>query len=79
MTEEKPVLRVATDPLWARWLFGNDPWPMLLVIVACGFLLYLLTQDALPAIVGVLLIGLLAHAWLMRREHREIPDGEEPR
>lgn len=77
MSEEKPILREATDPPWARLLFGDDPWIMLLVIVACGFLLYVLARDALPAILGVLLIGLAAHAWLMRRDNRT-NDDEEP-
>lgn len=72
-------MREATDPPWARLLFGDDPWIMLLVIVACGFLFYVLARDALPAILGVIVIGLAAHAWLMRQEHRKNADDEEPR
>ncbi len=47
------------DPPWARLLFGDDPWPMLLVIVAVGFLLYILARDALPAILGVVLANMM--------------------
>ncbi len=65
------------DPPWARLLFGDDPWPMLLVIVAVGFLLYILARDALPAILGVVVIGLAAHAWLMGREERDKADEEQ--
>ncbi len=79
MSEENPNMRKVTDPPWARLLFGDDPWPMLLVIVACGFLLYILAQDALPAILGVILTGLAANAWLMHRERRDKGDDEESR
>lgn len=69
----------AADPSWASLLFGDDPWPMLLVIVAVGFLLYILARDALPAILGVVVLGVAAHAWLMRRDNRDRadPDDEE--
>lgn len=79
MSEEKPCPRDGTDPPWARLLFGDDPWPILLIIVAGGFLLYILARDALPAILGVVVIGLTAHAWLMRRDNRDRadPDDEE--
>jgi len=77
MSEEKPTPREATAPPWACLLFGDDPWPMLLVIVACGFLLYILARDALPAILGVVVIGLAAHAWLMRRDNREGADADD--
>lgn len=79
MSEENPKMREVTDPPWSRLLFGDDPWSMLLVIVVCGFLLYILARDALPAILGMLVIGLAANAWLMRREHRDQADDEESR
>lgn len=79
MAEENPKPREDRDPPWARLLFGDDPWVMLLVMVASGFLLYVLARDALPAIIGVLVIGLAANAWLMRREDRDQADDEESR
>lgn len=77
MAEEKTGMPRTADPPWARLLFGDDPWPMLLVIVAVGFLLYILARDALPAILGVVVTGLAAHAWLMRREERDRADAGE--
>jgi len=59
-------------------LFGDDPWPILLLIVAVGFLLYFLAREALPAILGAILIGLVAHAWLLNREKRDAHDEEKP-
>lgn len=67
----------AADPPWARLLFGDDPWPMLLVIVAVGFLLYILARDALPAILGVVVLGVAAHAWLMHKEARVGADADD--
>lgn len=77
MSGRNPNPREATDPPWARILFGDDPWPILLLIVACGFLLYILAREALPAILGVLLIGLVAHAWLMHRDKADAGDEDK--
>lgn len=67
MTDEKPTDPTSREPSWAGLLFGEDPWPMLVVMLACGLLIYILARDALPAVLIVVLIGLAANIWLTRR------------
>ncbi len=52
---------------WSDILFGEEFWPMLLLLLACGLGFFVLARDALPAILAVVLVGLLAHAWLWCR------------
>lgn len=45
-------------------LFGNEPWPFLLVILACGLGLLALSDSFLWAILGTVLVVILARALL---------------
>lgn len=71
MVDEKPPARAPATSTWASLLFGDDPWPMLLALLACGMLIFILARDAVPAILAVVLAGVAAHAWLMRRADGE--------
>ncbi|HRH80915.1 MAG TPA: hypothetical protein PLW81_07705 [Thiobacillaceae bacterium] len=66
------------EPAWARLLFGEDPWPMLLAMLACGMLVYLLAREAVPAILAVVVTALAAHAWLLRRDESAAEKQEPP-
>lgn len=66
-TDNAPPAGDPADLPWTRLLFGDDSWPMLLVMLACGYLLYLLAPGALPAILVVVLIGLAVKVWRIRR------------
>lgn len=60
---------------WSEILFGDDPWIMLLLLTACGLGFLVLARDALPAILGVVLVAVLVHAWLWcRAEASEAAD-----
>lgn len=62
---------------WSEILFGEDPWAMLLLLTACGLGFLVLARDALPAIMGVVLLALLVHAWLWcRAQARDAADAE---
>lgn len=69
---------------WSEILFGDDPWAMLLLLTASGLGLFVLAREALPAILGIVLLGLLAHAWLWCRAEAgdlggaEDADGKRP-
>lgn len=71
-----PAARDRADPPWARLLFGDDPWPMLLALLACGIVVYVLMREALPAILAVVLLGLAANDWWITRLEA-IADQEE--
>lgn len=76
---DKNQLDAETDePAWARLLFGEDPWPMLLAMLACGMLVYLLAREAVPAILAVIVTTLAAHAWLLRRGDSSVEKEEGP-
>ena len=63
---------------WSEILFGDDPWAILLLLTACGLGILVLARDALPAILGVVLAGVLAHAWLWcRAEAKEAAESED--
>lgn len=64
------------DLSWASLLFGDDPWPMLLVLLAIGFIVYILAREAVPAILAVVLVGLAANVWWIRRTEA-LADQEE--
>lgn len=49
---------------WGQVLFGDDPWPMLVALLVCGFIFNILARDYLPAILVVVILAVLAHAWL---------------
>ncbi len=53
---------------WSEMLFGKEPWPLLLLLLACGLGIFVLARDVLPAILAVVVVGLLAHAWLWCNE-----------
>jgi hypothetical protein len=63
---------------WIRLLFGDTPWLMLSVLLTCGLITYSLTQEAVFAILAVVLAGLTAHDWLMRRTETASEDEEYP-
>lgn len=67
MADDKTPDPIPREPSWAGLLFGDDPWPMLVVMLACGLLIFILARDALPAVLIVVLIGLAANIWLARR------------
>jgi hypothetical protein len=63
---------------WSKILFGDDPWAMLLLLTACGLGILVLAREALPAILGVVLVGLLVHAWLWcRATAREAAESDD--
>ena len=53
---------------WSEILFGDDPWVMLLLLTACGLGFFVLARDALPVVLVVVLVGVLAHAGLWCRD-----------
>ena len=78
MRDDDPIDGEKAEPSWARLLFGEDPWPMLLAMLACGMLVYLLAREAVPAILAVVVTTLAAHAWLQRREDASAAKDERP-
>ena len=61
---------------WSRVLFGDEPWPMLFLLLACGMVLTVLARDALPAILAVVILALAAHAWVWCQSQRAEADAE---
>jgi hypothetical protein len=51
---------------WAGLLFGEEPWLMLLALLACGLLTFILVQQTVAAILAVVLVSLVANAWCWR-------------
>jgi len=49
---------------WSQILFGDEPWPMLIALLVCGFIFNILARDYLPAVLVVVFLAVLAHAWL---------------
>lgn len=78
MHDDDPIDGRKAEPAWARLLFGEDPWLMLLALLACGLLVYLLAREAVPAILAVVLAGLAAQAWLQRRDDAAAATEERP-
>ncbi len=66
MSEHEPLANAPGDPLWARLLFGDEPWVMLSVLLACGLITLILSREAVPAILAVVLAGLAANAGCSR-------------
>lgn len=75
MSEYEPTSSEPDAPPWARLLFGDEPWLMLLALLACGLITYILAREAIPAILAVVLAGLAANAWWAR--HAEPADEGE--
>ena len=67
MAESEQSANRRGDPPWARLLFGEEPWLMLLAMLSCGLIIYILAGNAVPAILAVVLVGLAANAVCWRR------------
>lgn len=81
MSEYEHPARDPSDSPIAGLLFGDTPWLMLSVLLACGLITYSLTQESVLAILAVVLAGLAglaAHESLMRRMDA-VPDEEAQR
>lgn len=52
-------------------LFGREPWPFLLVLLACGLGLLALVGSSLLAIPVVVLVCVIAYIWLSRKDPEE--------
>jgi len=50
----------------AALLFGEEPWLILLALLACGLLTFILVQETVAATLAVVLVSLGANAWCWR-------------
>lgn len=75
MTPEPPSFRNGLPAKGTLYhlLFGSQPWPFLLVLLACGLGLLALVGSSLLAIPVVVLVCVIAYIWLTRKG----PDEEE--
>jgi predicted MFS family arabinose efflux permease len=63
MTEKKCLSRLR-EARWSQVLFGDEPWPILVSLLICGFIFKILGWHYLPAVIVLVILALLAHAWL---------------
>ncbi len=78
MSEYEHPVHDSGDSPWMHLLFGDAPWLLLLTLLACGLITYSLTQEAVLAILVVVLAGLAAHDWLMRSTEAVHKEEEHP-
>jgi hypothetical protein len=83
MTPEPPSFRNGLPAKGTLYhlLFGREPWPFLLVLLACGLGLLALVGSSLLAIPVVVLVCVMAYIWLSRKGSDEkeaaSPDDQE--